>query len=106
MENDNKIRVEVAFARPDNQLIIPLEVAPEATVEEVIKLSGILDKFPEIDLEENKVGIFGKLTKPSNTLREGDRIEIYRKLLADPKEVRRRRAAEGKKTKKGGGDDA
>lgn len=103
-ENDNKIQVEVAFARPDNQLIIPLEVSPEATVEEVIRASGILDKFPEIDLAENKVGIFGKLTKMDNTLRDGDRIEIYRKLIADPKEVRRKRAAEGKKTKKGGGD--
>lgn len=103
-ENDNKIKVEVAFARPDTQLIVPLEVPPDATVEEVIRLSGIMEKFPEIDLVENKVGVFGKLTKLGNTLRQGDRIEIYRKLIADPKEVRRRRAAEGKNMKKGGGD--
>lgn len=103
-ENDNKIKVEVAFARPDTQLIVSLEVPPDATVEEVIGLSGIMEKFPEIDLAENKVGVFGKLTKLGNTLREGDRIEIYRKLIADPKEVRRRRAAEGKNMKKGGGD--
>lgn len=103
-ENDNKIKVEVAFARPDTQLIVSLEVPPDATVEEVIGLSGIMEKFPEIDLAENKVGVFGKLTKLGNTLREGDRIEIYRKLIADPKEVRRRRAAEGKNMKKGGSD--
>jgi putative ubiquitin-RnfH superfamily antitoxin RatB of RatAB toxin-antitoxin module len=104
METDNKIEVEVAFARPDTQLIISVEVSPDATVEEVIKASGIMDKFPEIDLGVNKVGIFGKLTKLGNTLRQGDRIEIYRKLIADPKEVRRQRAAEGKKMTKGGGD--
>jgi len=104
METDNKIEVEVAFARPDTQVIIPLDVSPDATVEEVIKASGIMDKFPEIDLGTNKVGIFGKLTKLDKTLRQGDRIEIYRKLIADPKEVRRRRAAEGKKMTKGGGD--
>ena len=65
--------------------------------------SGILDEFPEIRLSENKVGIFGKLAKLSATLRDGDRIEIYRALIADPKEVRRQRAAEGKRMKKGGG---
>lgn len=105
MENDKKITVEVAFARPDKQLILSLEVSPEDTVEEVIKLSGILEKFPEIDLAANKIGIFGKLSKLGNTLRDGDRIEIYRKLIADPKEVRRQRAAEGKAMKKGGGDE-
>jgi putative ubiquitin-RnfH superfamily antitoxin RatB of RatAB toxin-antitoxin module len=102
-ENDNLIKVEVAYARPDSQLILEVKVSPDATVEQVISESGILEKFPEIDLAVNKVGIFGKLTKLGNTLREGDRIEIYRKLIADPKEVRRRRAAEGKQMKKGGG---
>jgi len=102
--SDNKIKVEVAFARPDGQLILAVDVPAEATVEEIVKLSGIMEKFPEIDLAVNKVGVFGKLTKLTNTLREGDRIEIYRKLIADPKEVRRKRAEEGKKMKKGGGD--
>jgi hypothetical protein len=104
MVSDNKIKVEVAFARPDNQLILELEVPAETTVEETIKLSGIMEKFPEIDLAENKVGVFGKLTKLTNTLSQGDRIEIYRKLIADPKEVRRNRAADGKQMKKGGGN--
>ena len=102
MENDKKIKVEVAYAKPDTQLILEVDAAADATVEEIIKASGIMDKFPEIDLKENKVGVFGKLSKLTNTLREGDRVEIYRKLIADPKEVRRKRAAEGKKMKKGG----
>ena len=104
MENADKITIEVAYALPDTQMILEAHVSPDTTVEAAIKASGILEKFPEIDLSVNKVGIFGKLTKPANTLRRGDRIEIYRKLIADPKEVRRRRAAEGKAMKKGGGD--
>jgi len=103
-ENADRIKVEVAFAEPDEQVIIALEVDADATIEEIVKASGILDRFPEIDLSKNKVGIFGKLAKLTATLREGDRIEIYRPLIADPKEVRRKRAAAGKKMKKGGGD--
>jgi len=103
-ESGKKIKVEVAYAEPAKQLILEVKVAPEATVEEIIKASGIMEKFPDIDLSVNKVGVFGKLTKLTNTLHEGDRIEIYRKLIADPKEVRRQRAAAGKKMGKGGGD--
>jgi len=103
MENSEKIAVEVAYALPDSQVIIPVKVNSDMTIEEIIKHSGILDSYPEIDLGTNKVGVFGKLSKLSSTLREGDRIEIYRPLIADPKEVRRQRAAEGKKMKKGGG---
>ena len=93
MENADKIRVEVAYARADTQIIIPLEVDPEATVEDAIRHSGMLESFPEIDLAVNKVGIFGKLARPGSGLRPGDRVEIYRQLIADPKEVRRKRAA-------------
>lgn len=96
------IKVEVAYARPEEQLIVPLEVESGVTVEEAIEQSRIRNHFPEIDLKVNKVGIFGKLTKLSNILRDGDRVEIYRPLIADPKEVRRKRAAEGKPTRKGG----
>ncbi len=103
-ENDELIKVEVAYATPDEQLIFELKVAVDATVEEIIKASGVMDKFSDIDLAVNKVGVFGKLTKLANTLREGDRVEIYRKLIADPKEVRRQRAAAGKKMSKGGGE--
>lgn len=104
MAEPNKLRVEVAYARPDEQVILPLEVDAGTTVQEAIERSGVLERFPEIDLAgRSKVGIFGKLTKLDSALREGDRVEIYRPLKADPKEVRRKRAKEGKETKKGGG---
>lgn len=100
----NMFAVEVAYAKPEKQLILTLKVAPGTTAEQAIIASGILQKFPEIDLAANKVGIFGKMVKPDTELREKDRVEIYRPLIADPKEVRRQRAAEGKVMKKGGGD--
>lgn len=103
MGNADKITVEVAFALPGKQLILKLDVASDATLEEVIQASGILERFPEIDLLKNKVGVFGKLGKLDDTLQAGDRIEIYRPLIADPKEVRKKRAAEGKAMKKGAG---
>ncbi len=99
------VEVEVAYARPDAQVILPVKVEKGATVEDAIKLSGILHNFMEIDLAVNKVGVFGKLSKLTTPLRDGDRIEIYRALIADPKVVRKQRAAEGKVMKKGGGDD-
>lgn len=102
--NRSEIIVEVAYARPNEQLIVPIKVAEGITAEQAIKSSGILDKFPEIDLAVNKVGIFGKLTKLETPLRHLDRVEIYRPLIADPKEVRKQRAADGKVMKKGGGD--
>ncbi|HXH04081.1 MAG TPA: RnfH family protein [Candidatus Competibacteraceae bacterium] len=97
------IKVEVAYARPDEQVIIPLEVAEGTTVEQAIAASRIQERFPEIDLALNKVGMFGKLSALGAVLRSGDRVEIYRPLIADPKEVRKQRAAEGKRMKKGGG---
>lgn len=98
------IAVEVAYARPDMQIILPVKLAPGATAIQAVEASGILEKFPEIDLKLNKIGIFGKLIKPDTALRDKDRVEIYRKLIADPKEVRRQRAEEGKVMKKGGGE--
>jgi putative ubiquitin-RnfH superfamily antitoxin RatB of RatAB toxin-antitoxin module len=100
---DTAINIEVAYATPQSQLILTTRIPVNYSVEEAIRASGILEEFPEIDLSENKVGIFGKLTKLGSTLQEKDRIEIYRKLIADPKAVRKQRAAEGKKMKKGGG---
>jgi hypothetical protein len=73
-------------------------------VREAIERSGLLAEFPEIDLANNKLGIWNKLAKPDALLRDKDRVEIYRPLIADPKEVRRQRAAEGKVMKKGGGE--
>jgi uncharacterized protein len=95
------IHVEVAYALPYQQAIRPLQLPVGSTVEQAIRQSGILDKFPDIDLEKNKIGIFGKSSKLDAVLRDKDRVEIYRPLLADPKEVRRKRAEEGK-DKKGG----
>ncbi|MDG4550292.1 MAG: RnfH family protein [Candidatus Contendobacter sp.] len=97
------LRVEVAYARPDEQRVIPVDAPAGATVEQVIVLSRIQEHFPEIDPKTAKVGVFGKLSKLSATVRAGDRVEIYRPLLADPKAVRKQRAAEGKRTRKGGG---
>lgn len=99
-----KINVELAYALPEEQVLLSLEVEQGTTVEQLVGISGILDQFPDIEIgKKNKLGIFGKIAKGSTELREKDRVEIYRPLIADPKEVRRRRAAEGKRMKKGGG---
>jgi putative ubiquitin-RnfH superfamily antitoxin RatB of RatAB toxin-antitoxin module len=98
----NEILIEVAYALPQKQMIIPIKVKTGVTAEEAIKASGIIKKFPEIDLKINQIGIFGKLTQLDHVMRARDRIEIYRPLIADPKEIRRQRAAEGKAMKKGG----
>lgn len=98
---DESIEVEVAYARPDEQVILALEVPAGATIEDAIRRSAILDRFPEIDLAINKVGVFGKVGRLDQELARGDRVEIYRPLIADPKEARKQRAAEGKAMKKG-----
>ncbi|MDJ0740529.1 MAG: RnfH family protein [Gammaproteobacteria bacterium] len=104
--SDPQITVEVVFAKPGEQVLEQLRVPADATVEAAIRRSGILERFPEIDLGANKVGIFGKATKLGEGLHDGDRIEIYRPLIADPKEARKKRAAEGKAMKKGARDKA
>ncbi len=105
MGEASRIKVEVVYALADQQRVVRLDVELGTTVEQAVMLSQFQEKFPEITLNsQNKLGIFGRLTKPATVLRDGDRVEIYRPLLADPKEVRKRRAAEGKAMKKGGGD--
>lgn len=99
-----QIEIELVYALPHKQTLLRQRVALGATVAQAIESSGLLEKYPEIDLATNKLGIFGKLTKPDAILREKDRVEIYRPLIADPKEIRRKRAEEGKVMKKGGGD--
>jgi putative ubiquitin-RnfH superfamily antitoxin RatB of RatAB toxin-antitoxin module len=94
-----QIRVEVAYARADQQLILECQVDHTARVAQAISASGILQRFPEIDLTINKIGIFGKLTSLDQPLRDQDRIEIYRPLIADPKSVRRNRAKMSSGTK-------
>jgi len=104
MEKHEHYQVEVVYALPELQVLLTVDVEDGTTARQAIERSGILDRFPEIDLAKNKVGIFGKLTKLDEAVRARDRIEIYRPLIADPKEVRKQRAAEGKRMKKGGGE--
>lgn len=100
------ISVEVIYALPTQQTPMRLDVPQGTTVQQAIELSGVLQQFPEIDLSRNKLGIYAKLTKPEAVLRDRDRVEIYRPLIADPKEVRKKRAEEGKVMKKGAGEQA
>lgn len=90
----DEIRVEVAYADPQRQVIIALTVPAGTTVGEAVALSGIAMQFAEIDLaqNQNKVGIFGKLVRATTILCDRDRVEIYRRLLVDPKGARRERA--------------
>lgn len=99
-----QIQVEVVYASPLRQKVVRIGVREGASVREAIEQSGLLAEFPEIDLDKNKLGIWNKLAKADAVLRDKDRVEIYRPLIADPKEVRRQRAAEGKVMKKGGGE--
>ena len=100
-KNQTEIMVEVAYALPLEQLILKVKVSGQITAEQAIKASTILDEYPEIDLKINKIGVFGKLVKLDTPLRDLDRVEIYRTLVADPKELRKQRAAKVKVTKKG-----
>ncbi|WP_426414742.1 RnfH family protein [Aestuariirhabdus sp. LZHN29] len=98
------IQVEVAYATPEKQLIIPLSVPCGTTMLEAAKRSGIVDKFPEILLESASMGVFGK-SEPKPAERElvaNERVEIYRPLLVDPKLVRKQRAADAKARKESG----
>lgn len=90
------IHVEVVYALPHEQRVLNLVVDKNSTVETIIQQSGVLELYPEIDLSKNKVGIFSRNVKLDSTVRDRDRIEIYRPLLADPKEIRRKRAEQAK----------
>jgi len=99
------IEVEVVYALPQRQEVVHLKLAEGATVQQAIESSGLLQRHPELAPgKANKVGIYAKLTKLDAVLRDRDRVEIYRPLIADPKEVRRKRAEQGKAMKKGGGE--
>ena len=98
------VNVAVCYALPHRQDIIELKLSGGATVSQAIAASGLQAKHPDIDLNVFKVGVFGKLVKLDTVLHDSDRVEIYRPLIADPKEVRRKRSEEGKAMMKGGGD--
>ncbi len=98
------LNIEIVYALPHEQTLLRVQVPAGCTVSAAIQMSGILNNYPTINLAVNKFGIFGKLVKPDTILREQDRIEIYRPLLADPKEIRRQRTQAGKVIKKGRGE--
>jgi hypothetical protein len=98
------INVEVSYALPGRQELVKVKLSDGATVRDAIEASGLLAKYPDIKLDGgNKVGVYAKLVRLDTVLRERDRVEIYRPLIADPKLVRKKRAEEGKAMKKGGG---
>jgi len=99
-----QIHVEVVYGRQYRQKVAQVILNEGATLREAVERSGLLAEFPEIDLAKNKLGIWNKLAKLDAVVRDKDRVEIYRPLIADPKEVRKQRAAEGKVMKKGGGE--
>jgi putative ubiquitin-RnfH superfamily antitoxin RatB of RatAB toxin-antitoxin module len=100
------INVQVVYALAAKQAMVSLSLPEGSTVRQAVESSGLMAKYPEIDLAKNKVGVFAKLSKLDTPLRDRDRVEIYRPLIADPKEVRKQRAAAGKVMKKGAGDGA
>lgn len=92
----DKIKVEVVYAYPDKFFLKKIELDQVLSVQNVILQSGVLEKYTEIDLRENKVGVFSRTIKLTDMVEDGDRIEIYRPLIADPKEMRRKRAEKNK----------
>lgn len=106
MEAPKSIRISVVYALPKQVFLDDLTLPAGSTLESALNASSLLKKHPELDLASLKVGIFGKLCKRDQILRDQDRVEVYRPLIADPKEVRRQRAAAGKTMKKGAAETA
>ncbi|KZZ47768.1 RnfH family protein [Thalassolituus sp. HI0120] len=98
MEDANMIEIEVAYALPEKQKILKVMVEEGSTIRQAAQQSTIVDEFPDLNLDEAKYGIFGKASRApdTDTVRDGDRIEIYRPLLIDPKQARANRAAKTK----------
>lgn len=94
----NPIRVEVVYAMAARQELVALELEPGSTVADAIERSGLADKFAEFKLDPARVGIFSRKVSLGHVLRDGDRVEVYRPLQADPKEARRQRALLQSKT--------
>jgi len=87
------MKIGIAYALPQRQAWFDIEMQDGATIKDAIERSGILKQFPEIDLEKNKVGIYGKVSKLDAALNDGDRVEIYRPITCDPKTVPRKAKA-------------
>ncbi len=88
----DRIRVEVVYGVPERQALLEVSLPKDATLSDAIEASGIRGEFPGLEVDPVRVGIFGRKARLDDPLRDGDRVEIYRPLLADPKEVRRARA--------------
>ncbi|AVL76229.1 RnfH family protein [Providencia rettgeri] len=95
----SELSIEVTYALPEKQFLLSVKVADGTTIEDAIIASGILALRDDIDLKKNKVGIYSRPAKLTDKVQDGDRIEIYRPLIADPKELRRKRAEKSKETK-------
>ena len=92
MAAERPIAVEVVYALPDEQRVVGLEVTPGTTAARAVRLSGLPERYPDVDFEAAQIGIHGRVVQADTVLNDGDRIEIYRPLIADPKQARRRRA--------------
>ena len=92
-QSTEALAVAVVYATPQDEFVQPLQVAPGTTIGQAIEGSGVLSRFPEINLVTQPVGIYGKKKTLDTVLRERDRVELYRQLVADPKDSRRKRAA-------------
>ena len=100
MNKDTTIRVEVAYALPHKQALLEIQVQEGTTALQAAQQSGIANKFDGVDLDSATLGIFGQIDAPTQVLRDGDRVEVYRPLIADPKEVRKARAERAKERRK------
>lgn len=96
------VRVQVCFAEPDSVFLQALELNPGSTVEQAIRASELLRQKPSLDLRSARAGVYGKLRELDSMVRDGDRIEVYRPLLADPKDARRRRVVKQRRAAKAG----
>jgi len=94
------LTVEVVYALPGAEDAVTLRLAPGATLRDAVLRSGMLERHPEIDLAVQKLGVFGESAAADRPLADGDRVEIYRALLVDPKEARRRRALKKRAAKR------
>lgn len=96
MAHAESLQVEVVYALPDRQTVVALTLPQGASVQNAVTQSGLLQRFPDIELTKQKIGIFGKSVTLETPLRDGDRVELYRPLTRDPKQARRELAKEGK----------
>ncbi|HXF65532.1 MAG TPA: RnfH family protein [Burkholderiales bacterium] len=92
MNEKTRLHVEVVYALRDEQVLVALEVEQGTTVREAVERSGLPERFPGLQIAPGRVGVFGRVVPLEFRLRDGDRVEIYRPLLADPKQARREKA--------------